>query len=182
MIAIPKKVITLSKKDKTLSIKDRAQSAERRAQSDFFAALCILLPAFSILRSAFSILRSALSILRSALSILRSALCALRSALSILLLIETRGFGSIRLQMGSSEIQAKGVVLMSKQMMIAFLLISSAFVGVLLCGCTTAHSRRQNQRIEELERRVAKIEFDSGEMTSSETDLSRYQVLARTAR
>ena len=71
---------------------------------------------------------------------------------------------------------------MSKQMVLVFMLIVTVIPGGFLCGCTTAHSRRQNQRIENLERRVAKIEFDSDDMASSGDDLSRYRDMAKTAR
>lgn len=70
---------------------------------------------------------------------------------------------------------------MSKQMVLVFMLIVTVIPGGFLCGCTTAHSRRQNNRIEDLERRVAKIEFDSNGMSSSDDDFSRYRDMARTA-
>ena len=71
---------------------------------------------------------------------------------------------------------------MSKQVVIVFMLLLAVTTGGFLSGCTTAHSRSQSKRIEELERRVSKIEFDSYDSTSSDDDLSKYRDMARTAR
>ena len=71
---------------------------------------------------------------------------------------------------------------MSKQVVMVFMVMSVVTAGVFFSGCTTAQSRRQDKRIEDLERRMAKIEFDSNDSPSSSDDLSRYREMARTAR
>ena len=71
---------------------------------------------------------------------------------------------------------------MSKQVIIVFMLLLVVLAGGFLSGCTTAHSRMQNKRLEELERRVAKIEFDSDGLSASDDDFSKYRTMARTAR
>lgn len=61
---------------------------------------------------------------------------------------------------------------------IATLILAIVASGVMLfSGCTTAPMRRQSQRIEELERRVSKMEFElNGEMdSSSDAELMEYR-------
>jgi outer membrane murein-binding lipoprotein Lpp len=71
---------------------------------------------------------------------------------------------------------------MSKQVRVVFMIIVAVTASALLFGCTTAQSRRQNQRIEELERRVAKIEFDSNDSPSTDDEFAKYRNMARTTR
>ena len=71
---------------------------------------------------------------------------------------------------------------MSKQVVFVFTLILVVLLLGTFCGCTTAQSRRQDKRIEDLERRVAKFEFDSNDSSSSDDDLSKYRNMARAAR
>jgi len=71
---------------------------------------------------------------------------------------------------------------MSKKVFVALIILSAVTWSVFFSGCTTAQSRRQNQRIEALERRVAKIEFDNDDGSSPGDDLSRYREMARSAR
>ena len=70
---------------------------------------------------------------------------------------------------------------MSKKILV-LLTIMIVTANAFLAGCTTAQSRQRDKRIEELERRVSKIEFDSNDSYSSDSDLSRYRDMARTAR
>ena len=64
--------------------------------------------------------------------------------------------------------------------------IVSVFMIILIItvvtGCTTAHSRYQETRIENLERRVSKIEFDFDDSSSSDMDYSKYIQQARMAK
>ena len=62
---------------------------------------------------------------------------------------------------------------------IVFFLMITTVIVPLFSGCTTAFSRRQNERLEELERRVSKIEFENtGETSSSDDDLMKYRRMA----
>jgi len=71
---------------------------------------------------------------------------------------------------------------MSKKLLVTLIIILATTMSVQLSGCTTAHTRRQNQRIEDLERRVSRIEFVNDDGPSSSDDLSRYRDMARSAR
>jgi len=71
---------------------------------------------------------------------------------------------------------------MSKKVFVTLIIMLMVTLSAIFSGCTTAQSRRQNQRIEELERRVAKIEFDSNDGPSQDDDLSKYRDMARSAR
>ena len=73
---------------------------------------------------------------------------------------------------------------MSKQVVMVLMILLAATACAFLSGCTTAQTRRQDQRIEELERRVAKIEFDSNDSfsSSSDGDFSRFRDMAKAAR
>ena len=69
---------------------------------------------------------------------------------------------------------------MPKKILVILMMIVTA--NAFLSGCTTAQSRQRDKRIEELERRVSKIEFDSNDSYSSDNDLAKYRDMARTAR
>ena len=69
---------------------------------------------------------------------------------------------------------------MPKKILVILMMIVT--VNAFLSGCTTAQSRQRDKRIEELERRVSKIEFDSNDSYSSDNDLAKYRDMARTAR
>ena len=71
---------------------------------------------------------------------------------------------------------------MSKKVILPLIIMLAVAWSIVFSGCTTAQSRRQNQRIEELERRVAKIEFEGDGGPSQDDDLSRYRDMARSAR
>jgi len=72
---------------------------------------------------------------------------------------------------------------MPKQKIRVTIIVLIVTASVILSGCTTAQSRRQNSRIEDLERRVAKIELDTtGDLPSSDDNLSRYLEMARATR
>jgi len=71
---------------------------------------------------------------------------------------------------------------MSKKVLITIIIMLVVTWSTIFSGCTTAHSRRQNQRIEELERRIAKIEFENNDGPSSDDDFTRYRTMARSAR
>ena len=71
---------------------------------------------------------------------------------------------------------------MSKKVFVTLIILLVMTLSPIVSGCTTAQSRRQNQRIEELERRVARIEFGNGDGSSAGDDLSRYRDMTRSAR
>ena len=70
---------------------------------------------------------------------------------------------------------------MSKKIYVS-IIIFVVTLSPFLAGCTTAQSRKRDQRIEELERRVAKIEFDNNDGPAPGDDFSRYSDMARSAR
>ncbi len=51
--------------------------------------------------------------------------------------------------------------------------------NVLISGCTTAHSRWQDKRIEELERRVSRIEFDGNDSPPTDDEFAKYRQQAK---
>jgi hypothetical protein len=55
-------------------------------------------------------------------------------------------------------------------------------MSIVFSGCSTAQSRRRDHRIEELERRVAKIEIGYNDGLPPDDDFSRYREVARSAR
>lgn len=70
---------------------------------------------------------------------------------------------------------------MPRKIIIALGLVSMIISIFSVSGCTTANSRRQNQRLEELERRVSKMEFEysDGEYSSSsDEELMKYRRMA----
>ena len=71
---------------------------------------------------------------------------------------------------------------MSKKVFVTLIILLAVTLSTVIIGCTTAQSRQQDRRIEELERRVAKIEFDNHDGTSPDNDLSRYLDMARSSR
>ena len=71
---------------------------------------------------------------------------------------------------------------MSKKVFLSFFILLAVTMMVLFSGCTTAQSRRRDQRLEELERRVAKIEFENSDGSTPNDDLSKYRDMARSAR
>jgi len=71
---------------------------------------------------------------------------------------------------------------MSKKVITTLIIACAVTWSVLFSGCTTAQSRRQDRRIEELEHRVSRIEFDNNDGSSPGDDLSKYRDMARSAR
>ncbi len=69
---------------------------------------------------------------------------------------------------------------MSEKAMILLSLAFLVFLVAFASGCTTGSMRRQNQRIEDLERRISKIEFDyNGEANSFDNDdFMKYREMA----
>ena len=70
----------------------------------------------------------------------------------------------------------------SKKVLVMSIIMLAVTMSTIISGCTTAQSRNRDQRIEELERRVSRIEFDNGDGPSPGDDLSRYRDMARSAR
>ena len=70
---------------------------------------------------------------------------------------------------------------MSKKVFLSIIMLAVT-LSMIFTGCTTAQSRKRDQRIEELERRVSRIEFDNDDGTTPNEDLSRYRDMARSAR
>jgi hypothetical protein len=71
---------------------------------------------------------------------------------------------------------------MSKKVFLSCIVLLALTGSVVFAGCSTAQSRKRDQRIEELERRVAKIEFDNYDGHPSGDDFSRHREMARAAR
>ena len=71
---------------------------------------------------------------------------------------------------------------MSKRVFVTLIITLVVTLSTIFIGCTTAQSRKRDQRIEELERRVSRIEFDNNDGPSPDDDLSRYRDMARSAR
>jgi len=71
---------------------------------------------------------------------------------------------------------------MSKKLVVTLIIMLAVTVSTVFSGCTTAQSRRQNQRIEDLERRVSRMEFDNNDGSSPGDDLSKYRDMARSVR
>ena len=71
---------------------------------------------------------------------------------------------------------------MLKNILALLIILLVAVSNVFFAGCSTAHSRRREQRIEDLERRVSRIEFDFKDSSSPDDDLSKYRDMAKSAR
>jgi len=70
---------------------------------------------------------------------------------------------------------------MSKKASFSLIIACVVVLCVIISGCTTAASRRQDKRLEELERRVSKIEFEYDDSPEDEGDYSRYIQQAKLA-
>ncbi|MDR1493687.1 MAG: hypothetical protein LBT05_13345 [Planctomycetaceae bacterium] len=61
------------------------------------------------------------------------------------------------------------------KLIIVFILVLHATFS----GCSTAQSRRRDQRIENLERRVSKIEYETNDAIDQENDYDSYLQTAK---